>query len=200
MKEQLKESLKTYEKYASIYAEHTSRKILQFQLNKFISYLKGKKVLDIGCGAGRDVEYFIEEGLDAKGIDICKALIEEAEKNVCKDCFIEMDMLKLSFKEKFDGVWMMASFADIMKKDAPKFLKRCNDVLNDLGVIYIAVKEGEGEKILHKERYGNLPRFYAFYKQLELEGLLREAGFTIISSEVADDEGVRWVEIFARKG
>lgn len=200
MEEKVKESQKTYEKYAKEYAEHTSQKILQFQLNKFISLLKGKKVLDAGCGCGRDVGYFLDEGFSPVGIDICKGLISEAKKRVPKGKFKKMDMLKMKFKAKeFNGIWMMASFSDILKKDAPGFLKGCFKVLDEHGVIYIAVKEGGGEEIIHKERYGNLPRFYAFYKQVELEGLLKMAGFKVVHSMVADDDGTKWLEVFAEK-
>ena len=60
MDEKLKEAIRTYDKIAEIYAKYTYEKVVQFQINKFISMLRGKKILDAGCGSGRDVEYFIE--------------------------------------------------------------------------------------------------------------------------------------------
>ena len=32
--------------------------------DKFLRLLAGKRVLDFGCGSGRDTKYFIERGLD----------------------------------------------------------------------------------------------------------------------------------------
>lgn len=32
--------------------------------DKFIKSLPGKRVLDFGCGSGRDTKYFLEAGLD----------------------------------------------------------------------------------------------------------------------------------------
>ena len=65
--------------------------------------------------------------------------------------------------------------------------------------MYIAVKEGEGEELIEKERYWNSPRFYAFYKKDELNQLLKENGFEIIELSNSNDEGTNWIEVFAKK-
>ena len=75
-----KETIQTYDKYAKFYADFTSEKVFQFQLNKFISFIpKGGKILDAGCGAGRDVSYFYEEEFDVIGIDMSDGLLKEAK-------------------------------------------------------------------------------------------------------------------------
>ena len=200
MEEHVKKAIETYNKYARVYADRHINKVLQFQLNDFISKLPGKKVLDIGCGAGRDVQYFKEEGLDVIGIDISDGLLEEAKQRF-PDCkFEKMDMLNLKLLESsFDGAWVMASLADIPKKDVLNALENIRKVLNANGVVYIAVKEGDGEQLIEKKQYENSPRFYSFYRKQELEDYLKKANFNVIASTVSDDEGTRWVEVMARK-
>ena len=37
--------------------------------DKFIHALNGSKVLDFGCGSGRDTKYFLESGLQVTAVD-----------------------------------------------------------------------------------------------------------------------------------
>jgi len=201
MKDKIKEAVKTYNKIAELYSKYNFEKLLQFQLSKFISLLPGKKVLDVGCGMGRDVAYFMEEGLDVIGIDLSEKMIEEAKKRVKKGKFKIMDFRKVDFKDKtFDGIWSMAGFVHIAKDEMPKLLKEMNRVLKEEGIIYIAIKEGQGEKEVKAPKYKGEPRVFVLYQQLELEEFLKEAGFEVVNSDTSQEEfGDKWVEIFAKK-
>ena len=197
-KEKIKQVVDTYNKFAKIYADHTSQKLLQFQLTKFISLLPDKgKILDAGCGCGRDSEYLQDEGLPVVAVDLSDGMLEQAKlKNVNA---IKMDLINMNFQDnEFSGIWCMATLADIPKDEAKKVIKYFHKMLKPDGTIYIAVKEGKGEQIIEKERYGNMPRFYAFYKKEELESLLKENDFEIIESIISIDEGTKWVETFAK--
>lgn len=195
------DNIPLYDKYARVYAENTNLKLLQFQLNKFISMLKKKaKILDVGCGCGRDAEYFKSEGFSVIGIDLSEGMLNEA-KNKVKDAeLIKMDMRKLDFKKNtFNGIWCVASLLEIQKNEVVQVLKEFNKVLKKEGILFISTKEGEGEQSSRKEIYGNEPKFYSFYKQTELEDLLKDNGFEIIHSIVSETDGIKWVEIFAKK-
>lgn len=200
MQEEVKKAIDTYNKYAKVYADRHADKVLQFQLNDFLSNLEGKKILDVGCGPGRDVQYFKDEGYDVLGIDVSDGLLAEAKAR-CPDCsFQKMDMLELSLPEdSFDGIWMMASLADVPKNSVSKALENLHKILKSNGVIYIAVKEGDGEKLIEKKQYDNSPRFYSFFRKQELEDCLKKANFKVIKSAVSDDEGTKWVEVTAKK-
>ncbi len=198
IKENIKKAIETYNKYASIYSEYTKNKLLQFQLASFVSMLPNKgKVLDAGSGSGRDSSYLREDGLEVVSVDISEGMIKEAGKNGVK--VIKGDLLLMVSNEEFDGIWCMATLADIPKKDNNKLIKNFHKALKNNGILFIAVKEGEGEQLIEKERYGNSLRFYALYKEDELNNLLKENGFEIIESVVSNDEGTNWVEIFAKK-
>ena len=110
-----------------------------------------------------------------------------------------MDMIKMNFEnEIFSGIWCMASLSDISKEDSPKSINEFHRVLKHGGVLYIAVKEGNGIGVVKKKKYNNIERTYVYYKQNELEDLLKKK-FIILSSNVSDDSGTKWVEIFAKK-
>lgn len=60
------------------------------------------KVLDVGCGSGRCVKYFQEEGIEAVGIDISEYAIEASKRFGVKNCRV-MDALNLEFPEDSFG-------------------------------------------------------------------------------------------------
>ncbi|NQV09486.1 class I SAM-dependent methyltransferase [Candidatus Woesearchaeota archaeon] len=199
MDSQQKKTIGFYNEYAKQYSEYTFPKLFQYQLNQFVSFLNGKKVLDAGCGAGRDVEYLTEEKLDVIGIDISDNMLKEARKRVKGAKFKKMDLLDIKLKPKsFDGVWCSATLLHFRKRDAPKVLKNFHNVLKKDGVVYISAKEGEGEKVLDSG-FIKAPRFFSFYKQVELEILVEENGFEIITSYSEKAEETNWLNIFARK-
>ena len=194
--DKLKQAIKTYNKIASVYAKYTEDKLVQFQLARFESMLPGKKILDAGCGCGRDVAYFLEDGYDPVGLDIAEGLLKEAKKRVPKGKFKKEDFRKTKFKAKtFHGIWSMASLFHMPKKEILPTLKEFYRLLDDKGIIYVSVRQGKGEEEVKKEKYHNEPRTIYYYEQTEMEDLVRQAGFKILSSESNDV----WVEIFAQK-
>ena len=199
IKELLKKAVKIYDKYAQRYAQYNYHKLLQFQLNKFITLLPGKKVLDVGCGPGRDVEYFKDEGLDIIGVDISKGMVEEAKKRV--DAQIKkMDLLKLKFKKNnFDGVWCVMTLNLIPKEDINLAITQMNNVLVLNGIVFISVKEGQGVQVKQDKRYDNETKVLVLYKLGELEQTLKDNGFEIINSTITKSSHTNFVEIFAKK-
>jgi len=201
MGEELEKTYEVYSKYAKEYAETTFPNLLQYQLTQFTSYLeKGAKIIDVGCGSGKDVDYLTEEGFEVVGIDYSKEMIDEAKERVPNGNFVVQDMAKLEFDDKtFDGVWCCASILHIPKENVFDILKGFNRVLKPEGVMYLAVIEGEGERMVEFPQSKNMPRFFAFYKQREIEELLEGAGFKILTAYTEEDDNHTWINVFCKK-
>ena len=199
IKDQISQAIETYNKYAKAYIAYTKNRLLQFELNDFIAHIpKGAKILDVGCGSCRDIDYFKEEGIEVTGIDTSEEIIAQAQKEGHE--IKKMDARKLTFKkETFDAIWCMATLADIPKEDNKKVIEQFHKVLKEKGILFIATKEGQGEKIEQKAQYENAPRFYAYYTKQEAEELLTKNKFTILKSTIVKDERNKWVEILAQK-
>jgi len=201
MKDEIKSTIDVYDRFSEQFANHTDVMIPQFYLNKFISYLDGKKILDVGCGPGRDVRYFLDEGMKPYGVDLSSGLLKEAKKRG-KGNYLQMNMMKLGFKDKsFDGIWSLSSVLHIKKKDAPIAAKEFSRVLKKGGVLFLGLKEGQGEIMKESPTIPGAKRFYAFYEMHEAEELLRENGFEILSAviEKGAQQGINNIDIFARK-
>jgi ubiquinone/menaquinone biosynthesis C-methylase UbiE len=200
IKKAIEKTIETYSKHAKLFHKAHEHQLLQFQLNNFLSKLPGKKILDAGCGSGRDAAYFIEEGFEVTGIDLADGMLEELKKNSPKAEFKKMDMRHLDFSNNsFDGIWAMASVIHIPKSDISKTLSEFYRVLKPAGILYLAVKEGEGENIIESRNLENSPKYVVFYKKEELEEFLKEANFKIIESTISESDNNVWIEIMAKK-
>ena len=205
IKNKLKLVIKAYNKIAKIYSKFTFDKLDQYQLNKFISMLPKKaKILDAGCGSGRDSNYFKEYGFDVTAVDAAEKMLQEAKKNVKGVKFKNIDIMKTDFKkDSFDGIWAAASLLHSEKKNVSKILGELKRVLKGEGVLYISVKEGDGEGIKKVERYNNEPIPFFYYSISEIEELVKQAGFQIVYSGFSEDmmkrKGFKWINIYCKK-
>jgi len=202
MEEEVLKTIQTYNEYAEKYFQsHDSAEAIKNLLELFIENLDGKKILDVGCGPGRDAKFFADLGYEVVGIDLSEKLLEIARKNVPKAKFYLMDMRNLDFPNNyFDGIWACASFLHVPRKDAQKTLNEFYRVLRENGLIYISVKEGRGERFVKSNQYGEKERYFVYYSYAELRKLIENGGFKVFEEliEKEKDEDT-WINIFARK-
>jgi len=196
-------TIATYEQVAEQYAKrHSDISETQDCADLFRLRLKGKNVLDVGCGHGRDANYFSTEyGLEVTGIDLSTKLLEIASQTAPQAHFKRMDMRALASLDNifpdnlFDGIWACASLMHIPKDQAPATLKGFHRVLKPQGLLYISVSRGVGEGF--ENRSYNTPRFFACYAKQELEEILNSSGFDEIDSLGTSNE--KWVSLYATK-
>ncbi|MFH1408703.1 MAG: class I SAM-dependent methyltransferase [Nanoarchaeota archaeon] len=198
MRRQLRSVVKVFDSDPEVYERATYPLILQYQLNQFITFLSGKKVLDVGCAIGRDLEYFRQEGINAVGIDASFNLLQRAKS---RGKVMQMDALNMSFKDNsFHGIWANASVIFTPKRKLPVLLGECFRVLKKKGILFVSAKEGEGEKLVPHRFLKPHKVKYSFYHQQELEQYVEEAGFTIMTNYIdRDNKDTNWINIFARK-
>lgn len=191
---------------ALYYQTHNNINMVKLHLDFMIKLLKDyfpteqeKIVLDIGCGPGRDVQYFIQNDIKAIGIDLSKPTLQIAQENIPSAQFFLMDMTQTTFpNESFHGLWSCGSFYHLPKKLADQALQEFNRILKINGVFFLAIKEGEGEKLILKEEYSHLPKFYSFYSVVEIESLLKKHNF-YVQKIILEKKRDTWINVFAIK-
>ena len=172
-----------------------------FRFSKLVG--KGATVLDLGCGSGVQSKILADLGCEVCGLDLSPGMVAQAKKRVPNAEFVVGDMTKMNFIDgTFSGVYARASFLHIPKKIIPKVLKSVHKILKNDGILYLAVKEGEGEKKITDRRHGQkVTRFFSFFKEDELVKFLGKAGFEIlkISKFQKHKDSPSWLQILARK-
>ena len=192
------ETIKVYEEFAEEYDEISGNKLddVVNHLRFFLETIEGDDILDLGCGSGRDAEWFSEKGKNVVGIDLSENLLDIAKKKAPNAVFNKMDIRNLGFeKEDFDGIWASGSIHHITKDEAETVLEELHHILKHQGLLYVSVKKGKGERYVRDGRIEEGKRFFSFYEEDELNKLISKAGFEIIKSE-HDSE---WIVLFAKK-
>ena len=148
----------------------------------FEPLLRGKKILDVGFGSGRDMLYFRSKGYEVFGIDTEPAFVRHA-----REVGLNAEggnALDYSTSERFDGIWACASLLHLKKGQMAEAIENLKGLLNQNGVLFVSLKEGDEETMDEKDR------IMTYVSQ----GFLESLGFSILS--ITDDvkgRGVRWL-------
>jgi SAM-dependent methyltransferase len=170
--------------------------ILNF-LEGFIALLAGKgRILDVGCGPGRDAKFFSDRGFGVVGIDMSRRLLSIAQQVASQVPFLKMDMRSLAFQpSSFDGIWACASLIHVPRGEALATLCGFRRALKSNGSLYVSVKKGEGRA--SQSEAGGHQRLVFYYQPDELRRLVEDAGFEIVEMDVAQAHAV-FINVFAR--
>jgi len=181
----VKDTIEAYRASAEDYiSKHMDINVIKDEADLFLSKLEfPSKILDVGCGPGRDAKYFSENGFYVEGIDLVSEFIDQAKKNCPLGKFYLMDMRKMDFENGcFDGIWSMTSLLHIPRDQAEETLKEHARVLVDKGVMFLSTLEGNGNDPLPASpKYGGHSKFFYRYQESELKELLASSGFRIDS-------------------
>jgi len=189
-----------YDKYASEYEEKTQdyiEKYIKEDFDLFLQNLKGKKILDLGSGPGRDSIRFKQKGFHPVCIDISKAMVD-----LCKSKGLEayeMNMENLDFEDaSFDGIWAYTSLLHLSKSKIKNVLKKIYDILKTEGIFYLGMKAGNSEGFEENKRYPNHKRYFSLYSKEEIEKLLTDFEILHFSKVEIDSEHI-YINFLCRK-
>lgn len=199
------ETINTYNKIAEQYSSsHFHPSFWQKEFNIFTDLIPDKKVIEIGCGAGRDASLFTEAGFDYLGTDASESMIKVAQKRVPQGRFEVQSFYDLHLpRGSFDGFWTAATLLHIPKADLPPVLQSIRALLKPDGIGFISVKEkGElDEGLLEENKYGGIKRYFAFYTEDEFKDILNKNGFHVLQNHILveeDDIKTRWLCFFVK--
>ena len=114
-------------------------------------------ILDVGCGSGRDANYFAKQGYEVTAIDASAELIQWAEQHHMSSRITWVHLYfssieKQAWENKFTGIWACASLLHVPFLELPFIINSLLDTLTDYGVMYVSFKYGKGERV-DEERF-----------------------------------------------
>ncbi len=117
----------------------------------------GARILDAGCGSGRDVKAFSEMGFIVEAFDASAELVELARqlsgKPVAQMRFQDVDVV-----ERYDGIWCCASLLHVSEAELPGVMIKLAMALKPGGVGYLSFKHGRGEREKDGRRFTDMDR------------------------------------------
>lgn len=156
-----------YERNAAAFARDTSTLDLSDMYREFLPLVPaGGKILDAGCGSGRDSVYFKQQGFSVTAFDASSEAAQIAGRAIGQPVNV-MTFLDVKFIEEFDGIWACASLLHVPQTRMDQVLSCLSRSLKAGGVIYVSFKYGQCEG----ERSG---RFFNDYDEAKLTTLLNK--------------------------
>lgn len=110
------------------------------------------RVLDAGCGSGRDSLHFMEAGFQVVSVDASAAMCELAQKHTGQPVRA-LRLEELDYEGAFEGVWCCAAALHVARAEIQDVLYRLHRALVPGGVCYLSFKYGDQERLSGGRRF-----------------------------------------------
>ena len=165
--------------------------------SRFEKYLqKEAKILDAGCGSGRDTKYFLSQGYTVLAIDASKEMVKYA--SAFTGVHIEQQLFQdIAYQNEFDGIWSCASLLHVPRKDIHIVFNKFIKALKTDAIWYMSFKYGENERTKDNRLFNDyteksLSELLSQYKQLEMMELW-------LTDDKRPNRDDKWINILVKK-
>jgi cyclopropane fatty-acyl-phospholipid synthase-like methyltransferase len=184
----------------NVYNQHVENyvnKFMNFDLyddtfDDLLSLLpQNSHVLELGCGPGNIVKYFLERRADLKilGIDLAPEMVKKAKEI---NPTAEFEVLDIRQADKIKGEYnaVVGAFClpYLSYEDLTNFFINLTNLTTTNGYVYLSCMEGiRAQSGFEKTSFTGDSELYIYYHQREnLEKLLQDSGFTIVKFYTKD--------------
>lgn len=191
----LKSTIAFYEKNAAEYFKSSSTIKMTHLYPSFLNLLPiGAKILDAGCGSGRDAKYFKDNGYIVSAFDASLSLSilasEYSGVEVKNHTFETMQ-----YMDEFDAVWVCASLLHLSPAELTDALRNLTKACSNGALIYASFKTTTTES-------DEARKFY-FYAIEDIDALLSlDPCLSVIRHWYTDDslnrESTKWLNVLLK--
>ncbi len=191
------DSIEYYNQNAADYFDQTVNIEMQEYWDCFTQLIpEGGSILDLGCGSGRDSEYFISCGFDVTAMDASEEMCALASIHIGQDV-LNLSFDEMDFEEVFDGIWAFASLLHVPSDKIDDIFTKAIKSLKINGVLFMSFKYGDFEG----ERDN---RYYTDYRTKTLKELIsRHEDIELIDIQKCDDRKIEnstnWIYMLSRR-
>ena len=178
-------TLADYDQTAERFREGTRDHDVSQNIEALLRHLEGQapqRILDFGCGPGRDLKTFTRLGHSPVGVDGSAEFVAMARADsgceVWHQNFLALDLPPAHF----DGIFANATLFHVPLSELPRVLKALHATLKPRGVLFSSNPRGDNREGWNGRRYGAYHDFDSWKRYLtdtgfvELEHYYRPAG------------------------
>jgi SAM-dependent methyltransferase len=166
-----------YRCFAEAYREGTWHHDVSQNLTSLLEAIEGTpplRILDLGCGPGRDLVAFRGLGHAPVGLDACPEFVDMARRLAICEVWLQ-DMLALDLPAgQFDGIFANAVLFHVPSLALPRVLGDLRAALKPGGVLFSSNPRGNNEEGFADQRYA------CFWDLPTWQRLLEDAGFALL--------------------
>lgn len=173
-----KRTLGHYDARAEAFWAGTRDHDVRQNIDALLSAIEGEppfRILDLGCGPGRDLKSFTDLGHVATGLDGAARFVDMARAfsgcEVLHQDFLDLDLPR----EAFDGVFANAVLFHVPSTELPRVLGDLHAALRPRGVLFSSNPRGNNQEGWNGDRYG------AYHDLASWRRYLAGAGFAEIT-------------------
>ena len=115
----------------------------------------GGRILDAGCGSGRDSLAFLRLGHAVISIDASERMVE-ATRSVTGGDVRQLSFEAADFENEFDGIWACASLLHIPRQELSAVFGVLGKALKYDGILYLSFKHGNCERTENGRYFNDL--------------------------------------------
>jgi SAM-dependent methyltransferase len=194
----LNATISYYERNADQFYQETVHADMSALYKPFLALVAPHgKILDAGCGSGRDSLYFIQHGYKVEAFDACPEMCRLASNLIGQRVHIKT-FDEVDWKSEFDGIWACASLLHVRRDSIDAVLDKMCHALTPDGTMYLSFKLRDGEW----EQEG---RFFNGYSVETFRGLIgSHQALHLTSIWVSNDarpsrNGEQWLNSLLRR-
>lgn len=200
-------TLSYYERNAGRITDGYETVDLTATLSRVCAHLPaGARVLEIGCGSGRDAARLLAEGFDVTAVDGSPAMAQRAGRlhpELAGRIRLVRLPAALPFADAaFEAVLSFATIMHLPEHDIPGLLAECRRVLTAAGTLAVSVPTARADLDAHG--FDPRGRRFTVLDEAGWRARLAAAGFRIReawgSADAAGRAGVRWYTAVATAG
>ena len=152
--------------------------------------LDKKRILELGCGEGRDARYLLNKNINVLATDVSQEAINYCINKDKKHMnnYQVLDILNNSFKEKFDFIYSVACLhMFVLDDDRSSFFKFVYHHLNDNGLALI-LSMGDGSSESSSEISKSFDTVKRIHQESNMEVNIAATSCRIVSFETLLNE------------
>jgi len=192
-------SIEYYNQKADAFFDRTINIDMSLAYGKFLSHLsKNAKILDAGCGVGRDAKYFKDLGYDITAFD-GSIEMTRLSSNLLGQPTLHLKFQDIAFVQEFDAIWACASLLHVPYDELGTVIKRLYQAVKPQGVFYASFKYGDCQRTVEERTFydmnekiiqpylGNLFSIIEFWQTPDMV------------SKIAPSPANAWLNVLCRK-